>query len=640
MATWQFRPLNPNDNSGVSTVDDNFANEERTSVEILVRETLQNPLDARHSDDLVEVHYNVVQVERAKSTFLSEIFTDDAIIHFEAGKLIASAELPETISFLVVEDFGTSGLEGTFNDSSVDGRTENWNAFWFREGEGAKPARSNGGAGQGKITLYAASEIRSLIALTRRRSDSSELLFGCCRFKQNYKLPMQSQRWAKEARWGAVSDPNIQALPIDNEILATAVKSELHLARNDRPGTSFLVPMPLGITLESIQKAVIDEFFVPIRRGRLKVVVGDKVLDKNTIALSAKSLGTKARYDPAYRSFLEHAIDGHLDVPPTATANSNWNSTNKLSDTSFDSETLAKLKAGFEKSELVSVDFPVKIRKKNSEPKVGRFRVVLRQELDADQSQELFVRQDLGIDGEKRLKGSRRIQPVFALTFIDDFDLSAFLTAAEEPTHRTWNSNRPKLTSQYDGTGQLLNSVRNAALRLVELLTPAGRRDNTALALYFADPKTIQQGVRRGPDGKTNPVPPVAPGKDEIKIPEAKPKPIQFTSLKDGFTVQSVPAEMAKKKLPLSVEIKTAYATTFGNPFKQWDAAEFWLNDESKFIITGTGISDISRDGNKVRFQMVDEKSNFTLTGFDSNRKVEVQINYREPEHADNLEND
>jgi hypothetical protein len=640
MATWQFRPLNPNDNSGISTVDDNFANEERSSVEILVRETLQNPLDARSDDELVEVHYNIVAVDRTKSEFLAAVFSPEALLHFNAGKLLKSEDLPPTINFLVVEDFGTSGLEGTFTDSSVDGRTENWNAFWFREGEGAKPARSNGGAGQGKITLYAASSIRSVMALTHRRSDQKELVFGCCRFKQNYKIAGRNERWAKEARWGATSNPDHQALPMEDEALISALKIELNLARADRPGTSFLVPMPADITLEKIQKAVIDEFFFPIRRGRLRVVVGGTVLDKATIAAAAKALGPNARYDPTYREFLEHAIDKHIGVEATASASSSWALSSKLVDTSFIATELTALKTLFEKSEIVSVDFPVRIRKKDSPPVIGTFRVVLRQDLDAEQCQELFVRQDLGIDGEKRLRGSRRIQPVLALTFIDDLNLSAFLTAAEEPTHRTWNASRPRVNSQYDGTSTLLNALRNAALRLVELLTPPGRRDNTALSLYFADPNSPQEKPRRGTDGKDIPYPPVAPNGEKLDIPAPTPKPIQFISLEKGFSIRAVPGEMSKRKLPITVEVKTAYATTIGDAFKQWDAADFWLNDSDKFLIEQDGISNVLRNGNRVRFEMLAPDSKFTLLGFDSNRKVEVQINYRELEHAEDLEND
>ena len=69
MAHWQFRPLNPNETSGASISDDNFADEERTSVEILVRETLQNPLDARSSDSVVRVEYKLVNADLISSEF-------------------------------------------------------------------------------------------------------------------------------------------------------------------------------------------------------------------------------------------------------------------------------------------------------------------------------------------------------------------------------------------------------------------------------------------------------------------------------------------------------------------------------------------------------------------------------------------
>lgn len=640
MATWQFRPLNPNDNSGISTVDDNFANEERSSVEILVRETLQNPLDARHGNELVEVRFDLVSIKRDQSEFLSAMFSPEALSHFQSGRLVDTEQLPDKVTFLIVEDFGTSGLEGIYTDSSIDGRTQNWNAFWFREGEGAKPTRSNGGAGQGKITLYAASQIRSVIALTRRRSDQQELLFGCCRFKQNYKIMGRDERWAKEARWGAISDPQKLALPLTDRELIDNVKSELKLARANRPGTTFIVPMPDGITLPAIRRAVIDEFFFPIRRGRLRVILGNEKLDHSTIAVAAKSLGEDSRYTHAYRLFLEDAIDCHVDVEPTATATSGWASTTKLTDTCFTETELTNIRKKFEDSKSISIDFPVKVKKRNAPAVPGKFRVVLRQELNAEQSQELFVRQDLGIDGEKRLRGSRRIQPVMALTFIDDLELSSFLTAAEEPTHRTWNASRPKVKLEYDGTGPLLNAVRNAALRLVDLLTPLGRRDNTALALYFADPSTVQPTTRRGPDGKDNPLPPVTPGSQAIKIPPAKPKPLNFLSLEDGFCVKALPVEMATKRFPIYVEILTAYATTLGDAFKQWDAADFWLNDEKSFPIDTHGVENIVRDGNRIRFNMNQVDAKFAIVGFDVNRKVEVQINYREHEDAEDIKND
>ena len=72
--------------------------------------------------------------------------------------------LPADVDFLVIEDFGTIGLCGRIDDSAAGDSGENWNAFWFREGEGVKPTKSNGGAGQGKLTMYVASKIRTVAA--------------------------------------------------------------------------------------------------------------------------------------------------------------------------------------------------------------------------------------------------------------------------------------------------------------------------------------------------------------------------------------------------------------------------------------------------------------------------------------------
>ncbi|WP_291813254.1 hypothetical protein [Limnobacter sp.] len=638
MAFWQFRPLNPNDNSGVSTVEDNFANEERTSVEILVRETLQNPLDARENDQLVEVHYNLVTLNCSSSIFLKALLSESCLQHFTAGGLVKPDTVPESMEFLVVEDFGTTGLEGCYTDSSVDGQTENWNAFWFREGEGAKPTRSNGGAGQGKITLYAASEIRSVLALTHRASDGKQLTFGCCRFRRNYKLPGSNERWAKEARWGRTQNPNDLALPIEDSLLIESIKDELGLRRQNKHGTTFIVPMPVGIALDELKKAVLNEFFFPIRRGRLKVSIGDVVIDSDSVATLAAGLGNHVRYPADYRKFLEQSIAGHIGALPTAVAKPRWVQSTKLSDDAFDAEQLDALKKSFERSEIVSVDFPVKIRKKKLEAKEGRFRVVLQQYPDGDQSHELFVRQDLGIDGEKRLKGSRRIQPVLSLTFIDDFELSGFLVAAEEPTHRTWNASRPKVMALYEGTAPLMNAVRNAALRLVEFLTPDGVRDTTALSLYFADPQSMQT-KQRGARGD-NPNSPNAQKKSPPDIPPPKPKPIEFKPLKDGFLIKAIPSVMETKRLPLQIEVRTAYATTHGDPFKQWDAAEYWLNNETEFPIEAHGASGIVRDGNEIHFSFDEAESTLRVAGFDPNRKVEVQINYRESDDAEDFEDD
>ena len=635
MAHWQFETLSPNENSGTSTVEDNFANEEREGVEILVRETLQNPLDARHLEEVVEVRYDLVSVNRHTSVFAQSLFSDECRKHLLAGRLTASEELPDTIEYLVIEDFGTSGLEGSYLDSSVDGSSENWNAFWFREGQGAKPTKSNGGAGQGKITLYTTSAIRTVLALTHRASDGKELLLGCCRFRQNYKLPGNpAERWSKEARWSSTKTPRDLAIPIKDAVFLEKLKEELQLKRGTRAGTTFIVPMPKVITLAAIQSAVINEFYFPIRRGRLKVLVGNVAIDSESISKLAIELGNTGRHAPDFRVFMEEAIKLHIDCLPMAKAKHSWVREPKLSELHFEPVELKALKAAFEDSKIINVEFPVQVTKKDStEALQGTFRVILKQNPDGEQSHELFIRQDLGIDGERRLKGSRRIQPCLALTFIRELNLSSLLAAAEEPTHRTWNSKRPKVVGRYKEPDKALNAVRNAALRLVEFLTPPGKRDDTALSIYFADP-SAPPTKRKGGAGSTPDTPTAEPDIDLPPIPPPRAKPIDFVPLSDGFRIKSNPPEMILKSLPLLCEIDVAYATTFGDPFTQWDAAEFWLNDDKAFPVVSSGVTELVRDGNQISFYMTQPVSEIKVTGFDTNRQLEVRINYRESNNA------
>ena len=625
-ADWRFRPLNPNENSGASTTDDNFADEERTSVEILVRETLQNPLDARRDNStVVIVEYKLVELDVSESEFAQAIFSDNCVSHFRAGELIKK-EIPPRMKFLTVEDFGTTGLEGHYDDSSHDGQTENWNAFWFREGEGAKPTKSNGGAGQGKITLYLASQLRSVFALTRRASDELELLFGCCRFRRNYKLPDDRSRWAKEARWGEQSNPQELATPIRGGTLLSKVKDELNLSRSSEAGTSFIVPMPdEAISERSLLEAVVNEFFFAICRKQLIVRIGNQELDSESITSIADALGASCRLPKIFRDFLAKTA-GMTETSANAIAVDSWEKSAKLADSAFDSHELVKLKASFENSELVCVDFPVKVRRRPDETSMAMFRVFLQQEESLEKSQELFIRQDLSIDGEKKLRSLRTILPVMALTFIQDPKLSDLLVAAEEPTHRNWNAKRPKVLNAYFAPNDALHAVRNAALRLLQLISPTGKKDGMALASYFSDPTL--DGTKKQGSGRRISQAPGDPPDDKPDIPESKPKPIAVSIRKDGFELRA--KSVANVAFPLKCTVTLAYATAVGDPFKLWDAADFWLADHQSYPTEVSAITALTTDLNQLEFQMDNADSVLNISGFDPNRQLVIRVKFKE----------
>ncbi|MCI1051604.1 MULTISPECIES: hypothetical protein [unclassified Stenotrophomonas] len=627
MAAWQFRMLNPNENSGSSISDDNFSIEERTNIEILVRETLQNPLDARSSvEDQVKVSYRIVEIDLAGSKLASALFSGFWLEHAKAGQLL-QGPLPSKARFLLIEDFGTTGLEGAYTDSSVDGSSENWNAFWFREGEGAKHARANGGAGQGKITLYLASEVRTVIALTKRKSDGKELLFGCSRFLRNYRLEGKTERWAKEARWGSEVDPDKQGTPIVDRSLIEAFKQELGLSRGDEAGTSFIVPLPQeNLTEEGIRTAVVNEFFFAISRGRLEVTVGDAVLNESSIAEASAGLAEASRQSASFREFLRMAA-AKSKRPALASAKHGWNNGKAIDESSFESADLTNLKDSFELGDPIVVDLPLSIKTKKGLVQSTTFRVFLQSDEELERSEELFIRQDLAIDGEKKLKSVRAAQPVLALTFIDDQNLSEFLVCAEEPTHRTWNAQRPKVKNAYMTPNVFLAAVRNAAAKLVQLVAPVGQRDETALAVYFADPAQAVK-VKKGPSGDAGSK--ERPGDIElVDIPAPQPKPVSFKPGKDGFTVRAH-ALPDSTFVPLECRVETGYATVHGDPFRLWDAADFWLEDRKRFSIDASGVTDLTVDGNELRFRMDKDDASIAVRGFDENRQLEVRVKYKE----------
>ena len=99
------------------------------------------------------VHVLMSTVQAPDASYLDSLLTNELL-----ERHAASIGDPKTLDksnawLLLIEDFGTFGLRGTYDDPDADGEEQNWNAFWFREGEGAKGAGGNGRAGQGRLPI-------------------------------------------------------------------------------------------------------------------------------------------------------------------------------------------------------------------------------------------------------------------------------------------------------------------------------------------------------------------------------------------------------------------------------------------------------------------------------------------------------
>jgi len=105
-ANWVFPETGPFQVQGRDLSEDNFAQENRSNLEILIREVLQNPLDARAPDNTgpVRVSIAVHKAGNFDAGFLATILDAEYGSRLEAA---GGEPLPELdgSSILVLEDF-------------------------------------------------------------------------------------------------------------------------------------------------------------------------------------------------------------------------------------------------------------------------------------------------------------------------------------------------------------------------------------------------------------------------------------------------------------------------------------------------------------------------------------------------------
>lgn len=625
--------------SGRSLSEPNFAKERRDWLAILLREILQNALDAKWpASNHVEVSIRHSVLDAEAKAYVSTLITPDHLDRFNSSvpHLRNAAGVAQIADCLIIEDFGTSGLTGRTDDPEMEGRGENWNSFWFREGEGGKEGSSgNGGAGQGKITYFSTSAIRSLFAYTVRADDKRQAILGCSSFLRDY--PYDGVRWRRDAYWGIWkgTGEDRKVLPVETEGDASVFRRNLGIEREATdPGLSLVIPAPKQFELSHAVEIVIAEFFVPILRGDLVVRLGDVCLEKTTIfELADKHLSdVRARQlhtctTKGYRAFLAAAIKRSSANEVVLSAEVTVK--NPLSEASFKAADLQLMRDTIQSQGLVSVRVPLTIKPKFGETANCHFDIHLTQPDDLDQPEQTVIRRDLLI-GEEPIGGGKLRQHVRALTLIANNELSRLLLAAEEATHLRWNTRLPRLGEYYSSGSDSVTLVRNGAARLLDILTGGSQeKDFKLLSRYFSVPGALSALPAKGKKaqkGKQIPMP--------NQIPVAEPKLLAIQALEDGCRIRPAKAgALDKSLLPIKVKAEFAYEGLDKDAFSEYDPLDFNLNDQ-QFNIKYSGCLIDTRSANILEFQVHEPEFELEVRGFDKNLRLRMRVNYKERSDA------
>ena len=624
---WRHKKTEPFFSQGKDTTRSNFSREERSEVAILIREALQNPLDARQEllEGPVQVHLRNLEPGQYDGNYLAGIFNAE---YRQRIKTASGIDLPDATaaSVFVMEDFGTKGLLGDIENYDADGADQNWNAFWHREGEGAKGRASNGGAGQGKVTYFGHSNASAVLGLTVRASDGRRLVMGRAAFLRDYQF-QDGSKYYRSAYW-TVSDTT--PLPEENPSELDRFCSAFGLSRDAvTPGLSLVVPFAKPFSHADAVTSVILDFYMPIAAGVLEVMIGTEKLGRDTIDTIASQYLTDPKVIEANSSFTERYrafVRGVIDNPPDAVAlKTGWNKDRVISVDAFPDGEIEKLRVKLENCECICIKLPLVLKFKNGSTVETSFDVFLEVPADLDRNEDSFVRRDLLIGAETHVMAGSFVQKTRSLTWIQNKELSDFLLSAEEPTHLKWNASLARDKGDYQAPDVALRSIRQAVPRLLSvLLQGSERRDVKSLARYFSRPTPEQTGKpgKTGPkkpkDGPTGPV---------VKPPAAIKRPFKIEAHQDEIRVSSnVPGGITGLAKPFYAALEMAYEGLDHDPFTAYDPYDFDISQERLYPVSVADGKVISRAANCIEFEVTGDGFFLSVGGFDPNMRLRARL--------------
>ncbi|MEM9056797.1 MAG: hypothetical protein AAGD86_04930 [Pseudomonadota bacterium] len=617
---WRFRRMHPGE-MNIDPIEAEFFSTEALGslADALVREAVQNSLDARRDGATVRVRF---AFHRAADDADRQRYLAGLSPHLNANRagLTALPTPDEPLSWVVVEDFGTRGLQGDFRqceDAAVadDGAMRNdFFFFWRNVGRSRKHASELGRWGLGKTVFQAASRINGFFGCTVRADDARRVLLGQSVLKIHR---LDEGRYYPYGYFGAFDGDF--ALPVEDPVWLDGFCRDFALVRGTEAGLSIVIPYPdPGVTPAAVAESAVRHYFMPMLAGDLVVetVVGDDVTVLDAAALPAAfsaHVGDDAeRLLDLARYALDEARtpDWQLPAPPEGAA-PRWAALE------IDPRELDEQRRRFAADYPVAVRVPVWVKPVDGAPALSFFDLYLKRD-HAGNGDQYFVRDGITIAGVR----AALPKDLRTLLLVRDAALSQLLGDSENPAHTEWQERSLKFRNRYRHGPFTLRYVKNAPRELLRLLTrPADGRDFRLLTRLFSldaperDPTRVDAPTAAGTGNGVEPSP-----FSEIGV--GKAGRFQLSRLQDGFRLSGAADASDENRF---AALRAAYDVRRGNPFRQWQPPDFRL-DEAPIDVRVTGAAIVRRADNELVVEIGAEEFSVTVTGFDRHRDVRVKL--------------
>jgi hypothetical protein len=627
---WRFREMQPGE-INVDPIEGEFFTTEAIGsiTDALVRESIQNSLDAARGNEPVVVRFALFTKPNSgyDAGLINKRYIDGLSPHLRA-KHAGLQDLPnpaDSIDYLLIEDYGTRGLQGDisqYDDLNDDFKKNDFYYFWRNIGRTRKEATDLGRWGLGKTVFQAASRINSFFGLTIRNDDGRLLLMGQSVLKIH---KVNGRRFAPYGYFGRFNGE--LALPVEEQSFIKQFSEHFSVDRVDKPGLSILVPfldreIETGTFAQQFVISTVKHYFFPVLAGKLIVEIKHENKSYKLDANSLDNLLKKSRFSES------RGMIGLIDLARWAIkqpensyfklAEPTPGKAPKLRDT-VDPAQLIDLQQKFSESKRLAFYLPISIQRQNGKEILHTgFRVFLERNDNLEKAEDYFIRQGITLPEITSLKH----KGIRAIVSITERDLSTFLGDAENPAHTEWERNSKKFKQKYKLGPTTLDYVKTSPREIVKLLTqPQKGRDENLLKHIFSLPD-----VQKDPLGKNEKE---VSGEGENKkstepiVDVIGSHYIQLTPVKGGFRLTKRPKAT---KVPRYINIWLAYEVRSGNPFKKYTPLDFDLA-KPPIEIQIRGAILLLKKENVIQIEV--RKGNFqlTVTGFDMHRDLRIKTN-------------
>jgi hypothetical protein len=619
---WTFNPI-PNDDieHGGSTSDDEFENEDQNLAESLVREFLQNTLDALPVDNKAKVEFRSQGLEEGfQPEFARKIF-EGHLEHAHARECHVDFD---EVDFdrptgLVIEEFGTTGLSGPLVNRREDSDGANWTNFWFVHGKQTKYKGERGRHGLGKRVFSLSSALGTFFGITVRDDGLEEqYLMGQTRLEPHWcgdggdRHLYRAHGWFSELS----QDPRHKGMPIPitDSGFVTDAKKNFGIERTvSQSGLSVFIPFPKKrLERSDMIREAITSFFFPIITGQLTLSFDDIEINSGTISDLAKKYASDriADTDELF-AFVSEAwsVAQGTSTTPLISVTSNWWENKELDSDDFNDRELEQARNAYKNGELLAIQLPVELSHKERGDLRTFYHIFIKRPAELDQGRDLYVRKGLRIPQEKWFDG----RPSLGLLLVEEEDMADFVGDAENPAH-TKLTGRKKLERNWNNSQKTIFTVRRSLRDFFDVLSSSvNDEDEFALMNFFWSPgtKSKKKKKSKGNQGIVD------------KLPNSKGA-YQIDRVSDGVRVHST---KNPPQVPANVILEVAYDVQRGSAFSKWKPFDFEL-DPAKGLINSSlsGAKITTYEGNKVHLEITRTDFSVKLTGFGKDRDLKARI--------------